>query len=83
MPDPKHRPTCVCYERLPGGKRERRVRPWPVKADGCEHPEESLAGLTRHRLRIQTMGGGYVEQCRLCGTVLRQEGPPVLEEPEA
>lgn len=79
----RHPATCVCYECLPGGPHEHRARPWPAKAAECEHPIDPDSARAKTRLVIPTHGGGSIEQCRLCGTVLRQEGPAVLEEPTA
>lgn len=83
MAESAHSPTCVCYDCLPGGKREHRVRPWPAKASECEHPDGPIGIMAQGELRlvIPTLGGGSIELCRLCGTVVRREGPPVLEEP--
>jgi len=90
MAEPAHPSTCVCYDCLPGGKREHRVRPWPAKASECSHPLGAAAKDTsqdppvtraRTRLTIPTTGGGSIEQCRLCGAIVAQETPRILEEP--
>lgn len=76
MAEPAHPSTCVCYDCLPGGRREHRVRPWPATAGKCEHPVPTPGGLedAPTRLVLATLGGGTIEQCRLCGTIL----PPTV-----